>query len=328
MDCMDRRKRNPFASDIEVPEIVQAKADAVFLQIKSEEGEPAGSMPGRGRSGSFPRHALAACLCAAVFLFGGFGVYAAANGWDLGGLFRRMWHAVGAERAEKNVKAFEVTWEHDTGTNISVEPVQVLSDRYVTYVVLKVTGKNGFRLTEDMVVGKNFHLANKDGSMVGVDCYFLKKEEDAIYYGLQALGECEAARAEFSLENFYLARGGYDAGGWINQNSGERIGDGSYSLSLRCQVDAQHRKVKADGVNYAIYSMGVHADGDVLEALENPQGETWWDADAWVVLRDGTEVAVSPRRADDDGTGCVLKEPVDVGEIAGLKIGGRVYPAD
>lgn len=324
---MDWRKKNPFASDIEVPEAIQAKADAVFLQIRSEERDKVESMSAR-RNGLLPRNILAACLCGMVFFFGGIGVYAAANDINIGELFERMWHAEKVETVKKNAKAFEVIGEENTSTNICVEPVQILSDRYVTYVVLKVTGKDGFRLTEDMVVGENFDFKNKDVSTMVMDSFFLKKEGDAMYYGLQAAGECEGADAEFALENFYLERGGYDAAGWINQHSGERIGDGSYCLSMRCQVDAQHATVKADGVNYAIYSMGVHADQDVLETLEDPRGETWWDGNAWVVLRDGTEVAVSSRRADADGTDCVLKEPVDVEEIAGLKIGQQVYAVD
>lgn len=267
---------------------------------------------------------VVAMLCVVLIFLGGTAVYAAANDLSIAGLFQRMWQDNKQEIMEKYSEEVKIVEEKNTMANLDIKPVRVISDSYVTYLVLRVTGKNGFQLTDNMVVGMNYSLKDKDDLVKSCSSYFLKREGNTIYYALYIQGELKKSTVTFSLENFYLVYGGYDEDGWINKLSDNKVCDGEYRLTFQSKVNSDKLRINIDGATYDIYTMGVHVNMDVIEQLDNPDGETWWDTNAAVVLKDGSEVDISPRSASDS-TECILREPVDLENVKGIRIGNKEY---
>lgn len=278
-----------------------------------------------------------AVLCAMLLVLGGSGAYAATHNISLGELFQNVWSGEQQSKIEPYSEEFHIIKQQNTTKNLSIEPVKLISDGYMAYLVLKVTGKKEYQLSDDMIIANEMGSANtSESEFSSIGYYYLKKEGNSIYYAIYMGGRrerSEKTKIRISVENIRFRHGTFDKRTgciddieWINDEAKlDYISDGQYSATIEANVKDDKVSMKIDGVQYDIYAMGVQVDDDVTEILEDPEGKTWWDTRAAVVLKDGTEIAISPRSADAYGTDCILQEPIDLEEIRGIRIGKKVY---
>lgn len=285
----------------------------------------------KGRKRKMNRRSIkyvAAASLGIVLLAGGTtGVVAAINGESVGQLFCNVWN-LSDEKAQKNSYSeqvnemcdskFEILEETNTFKNVKVEPLQVLSDQFSYYIVVKVTGKNGFELPEDTVLDGS-GCEDDAGAYDIRNVYFLKREGNSMYYAFQGAGNMNKEQVKFNI-NMELVHGTVWEDGSL-ESFGKQVCKGEYSASINADtVCSEKVSINVDGIVYDIYPMSVYVHGDFAPD----------EVAHYVVLEDNTKVYVQPLGATVEKkitteTKCLLKEPVDVTKISGIEINGKFY---
>lgn len=137
-----------------------------------------------------------------------------------------------------------------TTEELEITPVQICSDGFHSYVIAKVTGKNGVILSENMYLddaGLSLYTDNLkdyyhvDGSSSGETKLKYDEEENAVYYGFHCTGTDlkEGQNAVFTI-------GGWD---WwdVDEKSGKKtLHKGRYQTHITTKIKKAEYKIVKD----------------------------------------------------------------------------------
>jgi len=297
-----------------------------------------------------------AALCAVFFLGSAVTAYGAAKGLSVGQLFARIW---GEREQEISLEQFstevDVLSEKSTFKDIDIEPVQAVSDGHVTYVVLKVEGINGFRLTDEMAFDV-FNLDDVEQSADSLDSYVLKREGNAMYVALRSrMEKAGGHRQTLSVDVYNLYHAKLDEMGrcirvkHMVTEQGEEDGTsygryteesfaakGEYHGKISCDVQGDQLEISTEkSGTFQVRALSVVTDQDISEevGLVDAGGQ---ENTVYILMRDGSEVQAMPCAGREGGrtydghmiegfTAFELREPVDLKEVKGIRVLGHVY---
>lgn len=315
----------------EIPELVEKRLQEAYQQIGAG-----------GRRAAVWRGKLAV---AAVFvmLFASVGTaYAMEGKFPLRQLFAKIWGSQMEQSAvDKVSRDVEVLKEKSTFEKLSIKPVQAIVDQMEAYVVLKVTGKNGFLLEKDVVFSGGDLLY--DGNDVGgYQDYVLKREGNVMYYAIRILlHEPMALNAQpvlhVDLSGGLVHAGFYQDGRpdrvYVDRGNGELglkeediVLRGEYEADILCNRSEDMVSVPmGNGVAANIYPLTVYVNQDLFDQM----GLTSLSEEyrkAHILLKDGKEVkAFLNHGKEGKSTVLELEEPVDIDQVTGIRILGETY---
>ena len=279
---------------------------------------------------------VAACLGALVLLGGAATAYAAANGISLSQLFVSGWgKQVATEKVETYVRDYQIVSEKETFSDIDITPVQVVSDNYLTYVMLKVEG-NDKVLLEDA-------LAFRDGKMAYEGTYkdknavegslsmvrFVRKEGNVAYYNAIILTTNEISAKEngkysvnlkdLAAENGVVSKGEYELRFEMEKKevkslevTDEKLGKrGSlkiFPLSMEVTIDLED-KANETFVDSLLGEATVDQNGLITDQ----------NANVWIYLKDGTKVNGEVHGGDGGKDGSVARIYITFEDILKLE---------
>ena len=102
-------------------------------------------------------------------------------------LYAGIWGEPETQKEVKRVRSeMEIVSENSTFEDISIKPVEAVTDGMVSYVLIKVEGKNGFELADDMGFDRMGMalLDEKKKNVMTYDSYLLKKEKNVMYIAI------------------------------------------------------------------------------------------------------------------------------------------------
>lgn len=323
---MGNRKENT-----EIPELVEKRLQEAYRQIGA-----------RGERASVWRGKLAV---AAVFLmlFASVGTaYAMEGEFPLRQLFAKIWGSQTEQAAVDKVSGdVEVLKEKSTFEKLSIKPVQAVVDQMGAYVVLKVTGKDGFILEKDMVFSGG-NLLYDGNDVGGYQDYVLKREDNVMYYAIRILLDEPAVLNTQPVLCVELSGGLVHAGVYqdgrphrvyVDQGN-ERLGlreedivfRGEYEADILCKRSEDMVSVPmGDGMTADIYPLAVYVNRDLFDqmGLTSLSEE---ERKAHILLKDGKEVkAFLVHGQEEKSTVLELEEPVDIEQVTGIRILGETY---
>lgn len=297
-----------------------------------------------------------AVLCGVLILGSAITTYGAAKGLSVDQLFAVIW----GERQQKNsLQQFStevnVLAEKSSFKDIDIEPVQALSDGRIIYVVMKVTGINGFHLTDEMSFDA-FSLDDAEKSTNSLNSYVLKREENTIYVALWALWnkmeETKEEQQECSIGIYNLYHAELDEMGRVRKikhtltepapedgTSYERYpkesiaAEGDYHGKILCNVQNDQLDISTEEFGtFQVSALSVTTTQDISEEL----GPIDVDAVVDILMKDGSEVQAILSGSQSEGyaydysitdgfTAFELREPVDLKKVRGIRILGHIY---
>lgn len=248
-------------------------------------------------------------------------------------------YCVTVDRIEENKKLGQ-EFPH---SKIKITPKTVLSDGFVTYVVVKVEGIHGFKIKENTVLNDErceiVDLCNDIGS--ATDCYLSDRDENALYYTMSLLGTQVVLEKELviNLVMGELVRAEVDESGHALDISKKTpvIDDGKYTAELHCKVSKNpgiRYLYGGDGIAELPYGMRISPLGIHFQDMSK---STWNQlmhaADISVLLEDGRKIPVNLQDVSGAGeysTGyCIVSSFDDIisdtADIRYLVLDGEKY---
>lgn len=315
---------------IEISELVEDKLQETYQQVRE-----------KSRKSGIPWRRMVAAVALFGLMLTSFGTaYAMSNGYSVNDLFTKLWGYQTSQSAIEQVSGeVQIIEENCTFQDISIEPVRGVVDRLGSYIVLRVTGKNGFFLEDDMTFGEITTEYGKDvtGSLNG---YVLKREKNVMYYALWNLldqPEKEKKNPIFHIETFNLVSAEFYEDGSISYEKtsdgarkavgeGSNVLEGSYKADIRCkQADKKVTVKMGNGIEAQVFPLGVYVNADLSDKIgltklseENQK--------LHILLKGGKEVEASLCHGRE-GENTVLRaaEPIDTEKVTGVRMLGMIY---
>lgn len=309
--------------DISIEEFDEMNEEHIFSKTYLQKKKAMLKEYRKGMYRNKVKYVKVAAAFAVLVVSGPLLVNAAVNGERVGRLFYNIWELteeeVESQDYSRNIETmvgtnFSIMEENNEFQDIEIEPIQVLSDRYSYYIVLKVEGVNGFVLPEDTVLS-GAGCNDKSGMYDVRTEYFLKRDGNAMYYAFQGMGNMKDDQVEFSMK-VELAHGDINKNGTMSVQGSDIEANGNYCATIKTEVHSEMVTIKEEDAEYDIYPLSVNVRGD-FEANGNKH---------FVVLEDGSKISIRPMgEASGKVTECMLKEPVDITKIAGIEIAGKFF---
>ena len=284
-------------------------------------------------------------FCGILLLGSAITAYGAAKGLSVDQLFAVIW----GERQQKNsLEQFgtevDVLSEKSTFQNIDIEPVQAISDGQVTYVVMKVEGKNGFRLTDEMTFDV-FSLDDAEKSTDSLNSYVLKREGNTMYVALWSrMEKTKEAQQKYSIDiyNLYHAEldemgknskvkhtvtepGEEDKTSYLRYTEESIAAKGEYHGKILCSVQGNQLEITTEEFGtFQIRALSVMTTQDISEEVGLVDaGEK--DNTVYVLMEDGNEVQAIFSGGQRENCTFELREPVDLKKVKGIRVLGHDY---
>ncbi|MDE6566643.1 MAG: hypothetical protein K2K70_02780, partial [Lachnospiraceae bacterium] len=284
-----------------------------------------------------------AMLCGVLLLGSAITTYGAVRGLSVDQLFAVIW----GERQQKNsLEQFDtkvdVLTEKSTFKDIDIEPVQAISDGHSTYVVVKVTGINGFCLTDEMSFDA-FSLDDAKESTDSLNSYVLKREGNTIYVALWALWnrteKIKEGQQECSIGIYNLYHVELDETGGIlrtkhtlsepdpeDGTSYERYTEesiaakGEYRGKILCDVQSDQLEIPTE--EYGTFRVGALS----VITTQDISDEFGLNTDVVdILMKDGSKVPAIHSSSQDGFTAFELREPVDPKKVTGIRVLNHTY---
>lgn len=294
--------------EIEISEMVEERLQETYQQIRARD---------RKHGILWRRLGMAVALLGVMLT--SFGTaFAMSKGYSVNDLFTKLWGNQSSssvvEQISGDVKILE---EKCTFQDITIEPVKAVVDRLGCYIVLKVTGKNGFSLEEDMVFREITTVYDNDITGV-LDAYVLKREKNVMYYALWNLTDQPQKKKkypEFHIATFDLVRG-----------EGMEALEGRYEADIRCKQGDERVTVRlGQGIEAQIFPLGVYINTDMGEKM----GLTKLSEEKQnlhILLKGGKEVkAILSHGVEGKDTVLRAEEPIDTQKVTGVRMLGKTY---
>lgn len=294
-------------------------------------------------------------ICALVLLVSAATAYAAANGTNIGMLlYTHIWGLPKDEDSIKEVRSMmKIISEESTFEDISIHPVEAVTDGMMSYVVVKVEGKNGFRLTEDMGLD-SCYLYNTQKSNSSFSDYLLKREDNTMYVALEMTADETTSKAKqkfrITIHNLhyvtldgrgrsskakYMLKKKNKDGNWTVRYSEQSIAAyGDYEAELECTVLDERVNIQSEpATQFVVSSLGVVVNSNVsiiekVARLDIPKENQF----IYVIRKDGTEIQASAISGGENQMGefelrelFALKEPIDLEQVKGIRVQNQVY---
>lgn len=303
-------------------------------------------VPGTGRKVTL--RPVVTLIGTLVLLGGAAAAYAAANGTNVGKLlYTHIWGLPKEEASVKEVRSeMKVISEKSTFEDISIQPVEAVTDGILSYVVVKVEGKNGFHLTEDMGLD-SCYLYNSQKSSSSFSSYLLKREDNAMYVALEMTADEMTSKEKqkfcLTIHNLYYVtfdkQGRSSKAKYISEKKNtiryskkSFAAYGDYEAELECTVLDERVNIQSDSeTQFVVSSLGVIVNSNVsimkeVARLDIPKE----DQAIYVIRKDGTEIqasAISGRENGKDGVRelFALKEPIDLKQVKGIRVQDEVF---
>lgn len=347
-DYMDKLLKEAYQDNIEMTEGLeelvsdkmtdQKKGDRTTFQIPTTKGIR--------RTRLRPVFAI---LCGVLLLGSAITTYGAVKGLSVDQLFTVIW----GERQQKNsLEQFDtkvdVLTEKSTFKDIDIEPVQAISDGHSTYVVVKVTGINGFCLTDEMSF-ETFSLDDAEDSTTTLSSHVLKREGNTIYVALWAMWtnmkKVKEDQLECSIGIYNLHHVELDETGRIlrlkhtlsepdpeERTSYERYleesfaAKGEYYGKILCNVQRDHLEIPTD--EYGTFQVGA-LSVITSKSISEEIGRTDTDNTLYILMKDGSEVTAIHSSSEEDAfTAFEVQEPLNPKKVKGIRILGHTYEID
>lgn len=212
-----------------------------------------------------------AVICAAIILIGGTGTYAATHNMTISELFSDIWETKEAEPEliSQLDSKFEVLEEKNTNTNLDIKVRAFFTDRSRSYVIFKVTGKNGFKLPKNMAVSSpsipeemilNYNISTEDNRI-------LKRGDNTIYYAYSTDGIFnDEVVFDIGLPQFVYGkydkkhRLSFDGERRGEDNSDRFVNDGEYQVKIRTHADKKQKSLYVKGHKVTVSVLSVTSD--------------------------------------------------------------------
>lgn len=335
-DYMDELLREAYGDREEMAEGLEADVASKMTDQRDRKSRGWRGFGRRGRMGAYPAFAA---FCLAILLGSAVTAYGAANGVSIGQLFAGIW----GEREQKDSLSqfhteLKVLSEKSTFEDIDIQPVKAVSDGFVTYVVMRVEGIGGFRLTDQMTFD-TIAMDDRQKSTKSMGTHVLKREGNVMYVALvRTAGEIEDHRQKILIElyNLYHAKldemgrareikGMIEDGEYIRYTEASYAAKGEYRAEISC--DVQGNELEIDAGKYGAFhvrALSMTVDSDIQEVgLVDDGGE---DHKVYAVMKDGSRVEAYPcGGTEGESTEFELREPVDIRKVKGIRVLGRDY---
>ena len=348
-DYMDELLREAYRDNGEMTVGLEESVAGKMTDQRKRRCGGIGISMGKGRYRVRP---VFVAFCAVFLLGSSVTAYGAVKGVSVDRLFAAIWGERQQEDSLEQLAAeADVLSEKSTFKDIDIEPVQVISDGQVTYVVMKVEGMNGFRLTDEMAFDV-ISLNDVEKSTSSLDTYVLKREGNTMYVALW--GRMEKAKEdqqELSIDIYNLYHAELDEMGrcrrvkhMVTGSGGEDVyyteesiaARGEYHGKISCDVQREQLEISTEKYGtFQVSALSVVTDQDISEkvGLVDAGGK---DDKVYILMRDGSEVQVMPSGGQEgscayDGhrkggyTTFELREPVDLKKVKGIRVLGHSY---
>lgn len=336
-EYMDDLLREAFHIGIEMPEELERDVMGK-LDTTEKQQRLWGTVSGGGR---LRRGLVLAALCMVVLMGSAVTVYSAVNGLSVGQLFARIWGEGQQNTALKEISTEgKILSQKSAFEDISVEAVQVVSDGRVAYIVLKVEGRKGFRLTDEMSFNV-FHIKNRQNTVESLESYVLKREGNTMYVALKGfMGSAEkSGKQKFTLGIYHLYHAVLDEMGRCAEVKNIEEGKnsvryteksiaarGEYHAEISCTIQDRACKISTEEFgNFEVRALSVIVDKDMAEeaGLVDTKGR---DNKVYIIMEDGSKVpAELCGGMEETSTEFELREPIDVKKVRGIRVMGKVY---
>ncbi len=242
----------------------------------------------------------------------------------------------------KDVKIEKVEFSYE---KIGITPVTVITDNYVSYAVVRVTGKNGFRVTKDMCFAHGFLFPLEEDEVRETgsgQVRFLKEDSDGLYYCIRtqydSIHQEKNVKLQLELGGFAYVEG-YDEKGipiqFVKEEedhghiSYKKAAEGSYYAELSCNVQNKCVLIPvADEGSARIFTLGVRFTRDIFNTFGDLRRSKAERA-IYVETREGDQVEVELLSGlEDQYTNAILETPVDLDDIRGIHMGKEWYPVE
>ena len=330
---MDDLLREAFLDEVEMPEDLEWDT----LRGLERRHRLGGNILAGG--GMRVRPVLVA-LCMLVLMGSAVTAYGAANGLSVGQLFARIWGERNQNTSlEKICTEGNVLSQSSTFKDISIEPTQVVSDGYVTYILLKVEGRAGFQLTDEMIFDV-FKVKDRQDGVQSLSAYVLKREGNTMYVALRSsMGSVKNYdRQKFTLDIYHLHHAVLDEMGRCsvvkNMESGKNYvryteesiaARGEYHAEIACALRSGKCEIPTEEFGtFEVRPLSVIVNRDIEEVgLVDVGGR---DNKVYIVMEDGSSVlAQLCGGMENTSTEFELREPIDVKKVRGIRVLGNTY---
>lgn len=337
MNMSNREYRKVLGQDLEISELVENKLQDAYQQIQADRRKQ------KGYGKLYQRKIIVAVLSLFLLVSGSGTVYAMTNEFPFSELFIKLWNGgIGNNVMDEISTDIKVKKEESTFKNLSIQPIQAVTDNFGTYIVLEVKGINGFQLTDDMTFGA-MTLENKQKSASVLNGYVLKREGNVLYYALWMIiddNNITCKEQVFHVGVFDLIYAELYEDGKICREKANSLEDldsgnylkaceGQYIADICCEVKSEKIRVTMEHDSVAdIHPLGIFINKDSGDTM----GMTTLSKeqrDLHVILEDGTEIAAHfSTGLEGEYTICVAEKPIDVENVIGIRKNGKTYYVD